>query len=81
MVRIKNGWRDKFMAHMAENGITTSVHFPPVYQHSYFKKIGITANCPVAESVTKEIVSLPLFGLMSPKEFNYVVKTIRQFHN
>ncbi len=85
VVRIKNGMRDKFMEHMAENGITTSVHFPPVYQHSYFsgkggKKIGIAANCQVAESVAKEIVSLPLFGSMNKKEFDCVVKTIRAFN-
>src|SRR3989344_1655656 len=79
VARIKNGWRDKFMEYMAENGVTTSVHFPPVYQHSYFRKIGITAYCPVAENAAKEIVSLPLFASMNQQEFNYVVKIIKEF--
>ena len=80
VIRVKNGLRDKFVEYMAENGITTSVHFPPVYQHSYFKKIGVTGHCPVSEKVAKEIVSLPLFGSMNKKEFDYVVKTVKDFN-
>ena len=79
IARIKNGWRDKFIVYMAENGITTSVHFPPVYRHSVFKKIGLAANCPVAEKISEEIVSLPLFAGMNEKEFNYVVSVIKKF--
>lgn len=79
IVRIRHGLRDQFMAHMAEQGVTTSVHFPPVYQHSYFKNAGISARCIVAEQVAGEIVSLPLFASLSDKEFNYVIKTIKMF--
>lgn len=79
VARVKNGLRDKFMGYLAENGITASVHFPPVYEHSYFKKINISASCPVAERVSKEIVSLPLFSGMTDKEFNYVVRVIKKF--
>ncbi len=79
VVRIKNGWRDEFINYLAERGITTNVFVPPVYEHSYFKKAGITAHCPVAERVAKEIVSLPLFGSMTGAEFAYVVKTIKAF--
>jgi perosamine synthetase len=79
VVRIKGGKRDAFMRYMAEQGITTSVHFPPVFHHSYFKKIGLSGNTPVAERVAKEIVSLPLFSTMSSKEFAYVIKTIKNF--
>lgn len=79
VVRVKHGLRDQFMAYMAEHGVTTSVHFPPVYHHSYFKSIGVSAHCPAAERVADEIVSLPLFASMSDKEFNYVVKTIKMF--
>lgn len=79
VVRIKNNLRDQFITYMNEHGVTTSVHFPPVYQHSYFKKNRIKADCPVADYVGEEIVSLPLFGTMSDKEFNYVIKTIRGF--
>lgn len=79
VVRIKNGWRDRFIEYMGENGITTSVHFPPVYQHSYFKKIGLAADCPAAEKAAKEIVSLPLFAGMTAQEFNYVVSAVKKF--
>lgn len=79
VVRIRNALRNQFIEYMSEQGITTSVHFPPVYQHSYFKKIGIKAHCPTAERVGEEIVSLPLFASMSDREFNYVIKTIKRF--
>lgn len=79
ILRIKGGHRDMFIEYMAENEITTSVHFPPVYQHSYFKKVGIKARCPTSERIGEEIVSLPLFASMSDTEFDYVVKTIKSF--
>ncbi|MEK9175208.1 MAG: DegT/DnrJ/EryC1/StrS family aminotransferase [Patescibacteria group bacterium] len=79
VARVKGGLRDKFIEHMGKHGVTTSVHFPPVYQHTFFKKIGTHAHCPVADYAGKEIVSLPLFGTMSDKEFNYVIKIIKGF--
>jgi perosamine synthetase len=79
VVRIKNGLRDEFINYLAEQGITTNVFTPPVYEHSYFKKAGIKAYCPVAERVAKEIVSLPLFGSLTNEQFNYVVKVIKSF--
>ena len=65
--------------HMARHDVTTSAHFPPVYHHSYFKKIGIRARCPVAERAAREIVSLPLFPGMNAREQGYVIETIKRF--
>lgn len=79
IVRIDGGRRDSFMEHMARHGVTTSAHFPPVYRHSYFKKIGLHARCPVAERAAREIVSLPLFPGMSAREQRYVIETIKRF--
>ena len=79
IVRIKGGRRDSFMEHMARHDVTTSAHFPPVYHHSYFKKIGIRARCPVAERAAREIVSLPLFPGMNAREQGYVIETIKRF--
>ena len=80
IVRIKKGLRNQFVDYMAKNGITTSVHFPPVYHHTYFKKMKIRSlSTPISEKVGKEIVSLPLFAGMSDVEFNYVVKIIQAF--
>ncbi len=79
IARVKNGLRDQFVEYMSEHEVVTSVHFPPVYQHSYFEKAGIKAHCPVAEKAGEEIVSLPLFSTMNQKEFDYVIKTIKGF--
>lgn len=79
IVRIKSGLRDGFIDYLGERGVTTNVFVPPVYMHSYFKKAGIRAHCPVAEKIASEVVSLPLFASMTDEQFKYVVKTIKSF--
>ena len=92
---IKNSWhlfsirilqenvRDKFRSFLAENGISTSIHFIPLYRFPYFKNIlgtpfGKDSNI---EKVADNIVSLPIYPSMSDEECDFVITTIQQFFN
>lgn len=71
--------RDEFMDYITKHGITTGVHFEPLYSFSYLKKMKIGAKTPVTERVWKHILSLPYYPTMTKTEFKYVVKTIKSF--
>lgn len=58
--------RQVFQALRAE-GIGVNVHYVPIHLHPYYRQTWGTApgDCPVAERVYEEILSLPLFPAMS----------------
>ncbi|MDR2891643.1 MAG: UDP-4-amino-4,6-dideoxy-N-acetyl-beta-L-altrosamine transaminase [Deltaproteobacteria bacterium] len=55
--------RDVAFKSLRESGIGANVHYVPVYLHPYYREhFGIKeCPCPVAESVYKEILTLPLW--------------------
>jgi dTDP-4-amino-4,6-dideoxygalactose transaminase len=72
--------RKKFIEGLRQKGIQTSIHYPPVHQFTYYKKILKTSklNLPIAEQIGAREVTLPLHPLMSQKDVNYVCKHIRR---
>ncbi len=57
--------RDELMAHLADRGIGTSVHFAPMHRQPYLVRMlgadAAPANFPVAEDAAERYVSLPLY--------------------
>ncbi len=71
--------RDKLLVHLKNAGISSTVHYKPLYLHEVYKKQNIKANCPVAERIWKEILLLPIFPDMTEDEINHVIKTVKSF--
>lgn len=69
--------RDKLMQYLKQRGISTGVHYLPIYKHPIYKDI--KSNCPIAEEVWKKILTLPLFPDMTNEEVEKVVKCINKF--
>lgn len=71
--------RDGFILGMRERNIGTSVHFPPVHLHSFYRQeYGYNAgDLPVAEQASEQIVSLPLFACMSSEDTEDVITAVR----
>jgi perosamine synthetase len=58
--------RDKVFARLRAEGIGANVHYAPVHLHSYYRKRGYkTGIAPVAEAMSKRILTLPLFPARS----------------
>ena len=74
---IKAERRDDFISHMSKNGITTGVHFMPLYLHPLFKKY--KNENPNADEVWKNIVSLPLFVEMTDEQVSTVLSEAKRF--
>lgn len=69
--------RDRFIEEMRARGVGTSVHFIPLYEFSYYKRIGYTGegldNC---RHVFERTMSLPIFPAMTDAEIDYVIENV-----
>jgi dTDP-4-amino-4,6-dideoxygalactose transaminase len=64
------------MAHLANAGIGTLVHYPvPIPRQAAFSQY--TADCPVADRVAREVLSLPLHPRLGDDDVRLVAATLR----
>jgi len=73
-IRVKN--RDDVQAKLKEQGIPTAVHYPmPLHLQEAFEYLGYKeGDFPVAERVSKEIMSLPMNPYLGDDEINFIAK-------
>lgn len=69
--------RRKFMIALREQGIQTSMHFPPVHKFSYYKRNFHPVTLPLTEEVGRRVVTLPLHPLMQPSDVDFIADKIR----
>lgn len=76
-VRVTN--REKFQKYLTENGIQTLIHYPisPNKQEAYNE--WKDKSYPISEQIHKEIISLPISGVMDTKSVKYVVEIVNGF--
>jgi UDP-2-acetamido-2-deoxy-ribo-hexuluronate aminotransferase len=84
-IRVKN--RDKIQQNLSNTPITnnqytnipTAIHYPmPLHLQECFSYLGYKeGDFPVAEKVSKEIMSLPMNPYLSDEEIGYIVKNIK----
>jgi dTDP-4-amino-4,6-dideoxygalactose transaminase len=75
--------RQALQAYLAERGVSTLVHYPtPIHLQKVYEHLGYKAGAfPVAERMSEEILSLPLYPALRDEEVLYVCETIRAFYN
>ena len=82
IIKIKpNEWsisRNDIIEKLNLNGIGTSVHYVPVHMHSYYaKKYDYEPNYfPMANNLSKNVISLPIYPSLRKEELNYIIDTI-----
>jgi dTDP-4-amino-4,6-dideoxygalactose transaminase len=71
--------RDDVAARLASVGIATSVHFPAVHLHGFYRERfgGRDGQCPHAERVAAEILSLPLSPALTDPQVDAVIGAMR----
>jgi dTDP-4-amino-4,6-dideoxygalactose transaminase len=65
--------RSAFQARLAEEGIQTSVHYPPIHGFSAYSASAADRPLPVTDQVAPRIVSLPLYPHMTTADASVVV--------
>jgi perosamine synthetase len=70
--------RDIFIERLKERGVSTSVHFIPLYRHPYYRDtFGFdAAEFPVSEKIFAGTVSLPLYPGMTDEEIQWVAASV-----
>ena len=74
--------RLKFMEKMKEQGIQTSIHYPPIHQFTSFKKEGkVLSQLPVTEDIASREVTLPLYPLLTDEQVELVAYAVRKAYS
>lgn len=75
-VRVKN--REVFAAKMKEQGVPTSVHYPsPLHHQPVYSSLRDLYHLPIAERVSKEVISLPIYPDMNAEQVEQVIRAAR----
>ncbi len=71
--------RDRVFARLRAEGIGANVHYAPVHLHSYYQKRGYKRGlAPVAEAVSRQVLTLPMFPAMTEADVNRVVAALHR---
>lgn len=78
---IRNDRRDELEAYLKENGIGTVKHYPvPIHMQMAYENIGISeGELPVAEEISRTVLSLPMYYGMTDEEVDYVIERLNLF--
>jgi dTDP-4-amino-4,6-dideoxygalactose transaminase len=71
--------RADFMAALSQQGIQTSIHYPPVHLFSYYRSLwepGRHHRLPLTEEIASRLVTLPLYPSLSMAQLDTVVAAI-----
>jgi dTDP-4-amino-4,6-dideoxygalactose transaminase len=66
--------RDALRNRMAEQGVQTSLHYPPVHRFSIYAGVGV--DLPLTDRYSAQAVTLPLFAHMTESQQDLVVESV-----
>ncbi len=71
--------REKIITYLAEQGISTGVHYKPLYHHPRYAPYGSGDDTPIAERIWPRILLLPCHPSMTAADAKRVARTILAF--
>lgn len=73
--------RDEFEKYLKDNEILTVKHYPiPMHLQEAYSDLELKeGDLPIAEEISKTVLSLPMFYGMTDEEINYVIDIINKF--
>ena len=75
--------RDELKEYLKKKGINCRVYYPvPLHLQDTYKYLGYhKGDFPVAEKVSEEVISLPVYPELPEEKLRYVVREIRKFYS
>lgn len=74
------GRRDALRAHLQQRQIGCEIYYPvPLDRQECFAHLPSAGSCPVAEALSREVLSIPIFPELTPEQRDEVVSTITEF--
>ena len=79
VIRVKD--RERLTHFLKESGISFGINYPiPLHLQPAYAYLGYkTGDFPIAERLTKEIISLPMFPELSEEQIKYVADKVNEF--
>lgn len=80
-IKVQAGLRDDLFEHLNSNGVGARIYYPtPVHMQPAYKSLGYeVGTSPVAESVSKQVISLPVHPTLKKAELNKIVAVMEKF--
>lgn len=80
---IQSKRRDELERYLTENGIGTMKHYPlPISMQKAYEDLNYKkGDFPIAEEISRSVLSIPMYYGMTDKEVNFVIKKINEFGN
>ena len=84
VLRVEEGFsssRERLMEYLQARGIGSAVHYPKaVYEQPLYQDLGYGKGiCPVAEDVSRRVMSLPVHPSLTEQDLAYIAQTINSF--
>jgi dTDP-4-amino-4,6-dideoxygalactose transaminase len=77
-IRVR-GDRDRIVEQLREQGIGTGIYYPlPVHKQPFYQELGYIDCLPVAEAVSREVLSLPVHPALSQADLERIVAVVSQ---
>ncbi len=80
---VRSKQRDRLQRYLSDNGIQTLIHYPRVnYLEKAYRDLEIKKGaCPVAEKLSQEIFSLPIYPELTKRQIERIAKAILDYEN
>jgi len=74
--------RDKLLEHLRKNNIGCAVYYPkPLHIQECFSNLGYKkGDLPIAEEVSQNVISIPIYSEITEEQQDYVIKNIKEFY-
>jgi perosamine synthetase len=84
VVRVEDDFpasRHRLMEYLQARGVGSAIHYPrAVYQQPVYRDMGYTdVSCPVAEDVSRRVMSLPVHPSLTADDLQYIAQTLNSF--
>ncbi len=75
--------RDQLKEYLRKNGIETHIHYPyPIHLVAAFNFLKYKqGDFPVAERLSKNVLSLPFHSYLTKKQVDFIVKSLKEFYD
>jgi len=80
-IKVNPAIRDKLIGSLKEKEIGTGIYYPkPLHLHPFFTKLGYKqGDFPVAEKLSKQVISLPVHPALTKEELDKIIRAIKEF--
>jgi dTDP-4-amino-4,6-dideoxygalactose transaminase len=77
---VRSEKRNELKKYLDNSGIGTTIHYPiPMHLQKAYRDLKIVNELPLAEKLSCEVISLPMWYGLNDDEIKYIIKTINNF--